>query len=621
MNKIPVILAALALASPLAAEEWHREAIDSCPSGYDTSSLALDGLGHPRLAYRTADVVRYASWDGQDWSYDTIVQSSNLRGQFDLMLDTDGYVHVAYCTLETDMGMYWMYYNYTYFDEDGPHDSEILSTMFYIGPYISLDLDADRYAHVSPGYMPNCYAYWDGESWHLERAPGCGDIAIDGSGRPTIATCWTNDELTFAVRESEGWTEEMVDADVSSNKASLAYDSQNRPHVAYYDSDSDDLRYAHHDGSAWHVETVDSGGDVGNYCSLALDSSDLPHIAYYDADEDDLIYTRYSGGEWHREVVDSVGSVHLGASLALDAYDRPHISYYNDTLGAVMYAALVEDVFHLVWPGKREEVDTADPTLDWEDHEIPDQESYTLRWSQTQDFHDYEEVTGITESEYQLTGLGDGNRYWWRVMSVDSGGGGHWAEEMDWYFDVELPDGVDIVDLVAEATDGGVLIGWRHEGGGPVGLGILRSDDGAAPIALLDEPLPGSASRYLDTDVIPGVGYAYWLEVTEADGTVTRFGPTETVSVSRPDAEATLSAYPNPADDAVTIRYGLPTDGRVTLSVYDLSGRRVATLAEGERAAGRHEVVWDCADVRPGVYLCRLETTGGELTERLLVTR
>lgn len=617
MNKILVILAALALTAPLAAEEWHKEALDTLDTSNDTC-LVLDGLGHPRIVYIASSDLKYACWDGADWSYVTIYHSSSLTGLLDLVLDDDEYPHIAYCTFRVADSL--TSYYYTYFDENGQHFCPIFETSF-AAQYISLDLAADRTPHVSLGYMPYCYAYWDGELWYLERAPGFGDIAFDGAGRPTVATCWTNDELTLAVRESGGWTEETVDADVSSKMASLAYDSLNHPHISYYDSDADDLRYAYHDGSAWHVEILDTEGDVGNYNSLALDSDDLPHIAYYDATEDDLVYTYYAGGEWHREVVDSVGGVKLYASLTLDSYDRPHISYNNDTLGAVMYARPVNEFFHLVWPERDELVEGPSLTLNWQDHEIPDLDSYTLLWARNPDFNDYEEITGIEESEYLLEGLEDGDRIWWRVKSVDESEDEQWAEEMDWFFDVELGGGVDIVDMGAKPTDAGVLVNWRFEGGEPVGMEIWRSDDGGEPVALPGGPLPGSASRYLDRKVTPGVEYIYRLEVTEADGTVTRFGPTEAVKISLPDIELTLAAFPNPATDTVTIRCDLPEDGRVELAVFDLAGRRVATLAEGEVAAGRHEAVWDCADVKPGVYLCRLETTGGNSTERLVVTR
>ena len=55
--------------------------------------------------------------------------------------------------------------------------------------------------------------------------------------------------------------------------------------------------------------------------------------------------------------------------------------------------------------------------------------------------------------------------------------------------------------------------------------------------------------------------------------------------------------------------------------MYDLSGRRVASLVNSDLAAGRHEVSWSCADVGSGVYLYRLETNSGSITRRLVVAR
>jgi flagellar hook assembly protein FlgD len=57
--------------------------------------------------------------------------------------------------------------------------------------------------------------------------------------------------------------------------------------------------------------------------------------------------------------------------------------------------------------------------------------------------------------------------------------------------------------------------------------------------------------------------------------------------------------------------FDVPRAGVVELSVHDLAGRRVRTLASGTLAAGRHTLAWDGADdggrrVHPGVYLLRL---------------
>jgi hypothetical protein len=51
--------------------------------------------------------------------------------------------------------------------------------------------------------------------------------------------------------------------------------------------------------------------------------------------------------------------------------------------------------------------------------------------------------------------------------------------------------------------------------------------------------------------------------------------------------------------------------------VFDVLGREVAVLANGERASGRHEAAFDAADLSGGVYLVRL-TTGSSTGTRLL---
>ncbi len=89
-------------------------------------------------------------------------------------------------------------------------------------------------------------------------------------------------------------------------------------------------------------------------------------------------------------------------------------------------------------------------------------------------------------------------------------------------------------------------------------------------------------------------------------------------------ARATLAeAAPNPARGISTFAFTLPRAGRAELSVHDLAGRRVTTLASGSRAAGRHEARWDGRDadgrgLPAGVYFARLATADGTVTRRVL---
>ncbi len=77
------------------------------------------------------------------------------------------------------------------------------------------------------------------------------------------------------------------------------------------------------------------------------------------------------------------------------------------------------------------------------------------------------------------------------------------------------------------------------------------------------------------------------------------------------DQLALLPNYPNPFNPATAIRFNLPADARVKLQVYDMLGRIVATLVDGNLTSGYHEVNFDAKDLSSGMYLYRLETPTG----------
>jgi len=81
------------------------------------------------------------------------------------------------------------------------------------------------------------------------------------------------------------------------------------------------------------------------------------------------------------------------------------------------------------------------------------------------------------------------------------------------------------------------------------------------------------------------------------------------------------SAFPNPFRAATTVRFTLPDAADVTLAVYDVLGRRVATLEDGTLAAGDHEATFDAAGLPSGVYLVRLDAGSRHATERVVHVR
>lgn len=99
------------------------------------------------------------------------------------------------------------------------------------------------------------------------------------------------------------------------------------------------------------------------------------------------------------------------------------------------------------------------------------------------------------------------------------------------------------------------------------------------------------------------------------------------VDVPPPVFSATaLRAYPNPFNPSTTLDATIPRSGRITLSVHDATGRRVAVLFDGPHDAGAITVRWSGitdagSPATSGVYFARLEFPGGTVTRKLVLVK
>jgi hypothetical protein len=94
-----------------------------------------------------------------------------------------------------------------------------------------------------------------------------------------------------------------------------------------------------------------------------------------------------------------------------------------------------------------------------------------------------------------------------------------------------------------------------------------------------------------------------------------------TVSLAAAPAAFSLAQnYPNPFNPQTTIRYDLPLQGHVTLTVYDVTGAVVTRLVDGEQPAGSYSRIWNAAGNPSGLYFCELRSgTFREMRRMLLV--
>ena len=122
----------------------------------------------------------------------------------------------------------------------------------------------------------------------------------------------------------------------------------------------------------------------------------------------------------------------------------------------------------------------------------------------------------------------------------------------------------------------------------------------------------GTAGRSLEQDDIDALNCAY-----------NRYPPARalpSVPEARlavaPSAETGLALSSRPREGGALIRYALKQDADVKLQVFDIAGRHIATLVEGRKAAGEHELAWDgtggSGRVASGIYFARLVTPEGQ---------
>jgi len=117
-------------------------------------------------------------------------------------------------------------------------------------------------------------------------------------------------------------------------------------------------------------------------------------------------------------------------------------------------------------------------------------------------------------------------------------------------------------------------------------------------------------------DVDEGLDFLTLAYIEDAAGAPG--GPDE-VGVYLPTHLALSQNVPNPVVYGTRIDLALPTNGRVDLRVYDVSGRTIATLLDREEAAGYHHIQWDASGLPGGTYFYRLDFDGQVQTRKMVV--
>lgn len=309
------------------ASGWTRSSIASAgTSGFTTygkfSSIAVDGAGVPAVSYHDADVAyvyaKATSAAGTAWTTTALPQHETawaFMGHSAIAVDPDtGQVHVV----TWDM------------DSHATPWNEALS-YWWPGSGVKTVVSAPNYV-----------------SGALHHGIDC-SIALDPAGRPHLSfTAW-NGLADTSAKNYLAWAEAVTSTSWSIHNveeigrggygnayeeriSALAMDSSGRPHMVYYQSATNRVKYATWTGSAWTIEVV---GQPSVYAStsdliavaIAVDASDVPHVAYYGIGNHVTYAKRTGANTWSNEAVDASSDTGNGVAIAVGPDGKVHIAY------------------------------------------------------------------------------------------------------------------------------------------------------------------------------------------------------------------------------------------------------------------------------------------------------
>ncbi len=193
--------------------------------------------------------------------------------------------------------------------------------------------------------------------------------------------------------------------------------------------------------------------------------------------------------------------------------------------------------------------------------------------------------------------------------------------------DLQLP--VDLLSFTASSVNGNIVLNW---------VTATESENDAFEVQrwadnawhrtgnLVDGAGTTTSQRqyvYVDTDVTEGQSYRYRLVTIDVNGN--RMPASEVEHIVEPvnttvNEFALHQNYPNPFNPTTEISYDLATASNVSLIVFDLLGREVATLVNGSQNAGRYTLKFDAAGLPSGMYFYRLQTAEfGDMKKMMLL--
>jgi hypothetical protein len=186
---------------------------------------------------------------------------------------------------------------------------------------------------------------------------------------------------------------------------------------------------------------------------------------------------------------------------------------------------------------------------------------------------------------------------------------------------------VELTSLEARAEGTDVQLSWQTASEtGNAGFAIERRAEGGSWSQIGFREGAGTTEqaqtyRFTDAEVpFEAEQVRYRLRQQDLDGT-TSLSDEVTVELGAPSKARLHAPFPNPSAQQATVRYEVPQQSTVEIAVYDVLGRRVETIVDGQVPAGREQRTVQTAQRAPGTYFVRMRIGDTVQTQRLTIVR
>ncbi|MBE2255771.1 MAG: T9SS type A sorting domain-containing protein [Ignavibacteria bacterium] len=126
---------------------------------------------------------------------------------------------------------------------------------------------------------------------------------------------------------------------------------------------------------------------------------------------------------------------------------------------------------------------------------------------------------------------------------------------------------------------------------------------------------------YIDKNLSPSV-YEYRLKQIDYNGNFSYYNLLNEIIISSPVSFALRQNYPNPFNPVTNISFDIPTDEKINLKIFDVTGREVAVLINNElKSAGQHLIKFDASSLSSGVYFYMLTAGNFKETKRMIFVK